>query len=135
MSSFPKVLFVLVMLVVSFGMTQAMAQEAEAPRLLQKHVVDLDAMKERRIVRVLVPYSKTIYFVDKGPAVRHGCHLRAGARKIPQQEQQEADRSYPYRLRADAARPAARRAQRGLWRYRHGEPDDHGCADEGGGLH
>ncbi len=38
----------------------------EKPALIDRHVIDLDAMKERRIVRVLVPYSKTIYFVDMG---------------------------------------------------------------------
>ncbi len=38
----------------------------EKPALVERHIVDLDAMKERRIVRVLVPYSKTIYFVDMG---------------------------------------------------------------------
>lgn len=48
------------------GATAAAAQEAQPPRLIEKHVIDLAAMKERRIVRVLVPYSKTIYFIDKG---------------------------------------------------------------------
>ncbi|XAZ25460.1 transporter substrate-binding domain-containing protein [Sinorhizobium sp. B11] len=51
----------------------------EKPALIDKHVIDLDAMKERRIVRVLVPYSKTIYFVDKGrqygTAVQFGLEL------------------------------------------------------------
>jgi membrane-bound lytic murein transglycosylase MltF len=27
---------------------------------------DLDGMKSRRLIRILVPYSKTIYFIDKG---------------------------------------------------------------------
>ena len=27
---------------------------------------DLEGMKKRRVVRILVPYSKTIYFVDRG---------------------------------------------------------------------
>ncbi len=27
---------------------------------------DLDGMKQRRLIRILVPYSKTIYFIDKG---------------------------------------------------------------------
>ncbi|GAA3095840.1 lytic transglycosylase F [Rhizobium viscosum] len=85
MSSFPKALFVLIVLVVSLGMTQAMAQQADAPRLLQKHIIDFDAMKERRIVRVLVPYSKTIYFVDKGrqfgTAVAFGLELEKSLNK------------------------------------------------------
>ena len=32
----------------------------------QKWTGDLDAMLQRRQIRVLVPYSKTLYFVDKG---------------------------------------------------------------------
>ncbi len=32
----------------------------------QKHTGDLDGMLQRRQIRVLVPYSKTLYFVDKG---------------------------------------------------------------------
>jgi membrane-bound lytic murein transglycosylase MltF len=57
----------------------AAAQDASAPRFVERHVIDLGAMKERRIVRVLVPYSKTIYFVDKGrqygTAVQFGLEL------------------------------------------------------------
>ncbi|MDM9646772.1 lytic transglycosylase F [Rhizobium sp. S163] len=36
------------------------------PPLIEKHVIDLKAMKERRIIRILVPFSKTVYFIDKG---------------------------------------------------------------------
>lgn len=43
-----------------------MAEVTSPSPLVERHVIDLDAMKERRIVRVLVPYSKTIYFLDKG---------------------------------------------------------------------
>jgi membrane-bound lytic murein transglycosylase MltF len=35
---------------------------------------DFDAMVERRVIRVLVPYSRTLYFSDKG----HECGLTAG---------------------------------------------------------
>lgn len=42
------------------------ADEATLPAITERHVIDLDAMKERRIIRVLVPFSKTIYFVDQG---------------------------------------------------------------------
>lgn len=35
-------------------------------KLIEKHLIDLDQMKARRIVRIIVPFSKTIYFVDKG---------------------------------------------------------------------
>ncbi|SFI95689.1 Membrane-bound lytic murein transglycosylase MltF [Phyllobacterium sp. CL33Tsu] len=39
---------------------------AEKKSLVQPHLDDLDGMKQRRLVRVLVPYSKTIFFLDKG---------------------------------------------------------------------
>lgn len=48
------------------GAMAAPAREPAKPALIEKHVIDLGAMKERRIVRVLVPFSKTIYFIDKG---------------------------------------------------------------------
>ncbi|TCS09029.1 transporter substrate-binding domain-containing protein [Rhizobium sp. BK418] len=79
MSSFLKVLFVLLLAAVSLGTRPAATEEAGSPGLIQKHVIDLGAMKERRIVRVLVPYSKTIYFVDRGrqfgTAVQFGLEL------------------------------------------------------------
>jgi hypothetical protein len=51
--------------------SQAHAQ-LELPRnvplksVTQKWTGDLDGMIQRRMVRVLVPYSKTFYFVDRG---------------------------------------------------------------------
>lgn len=79
MSSFLKVVFVFLLAAASLGTRPAAAEEAGSPGLIQKHVIDLNAMKERRIVRVLVPYSKTIYFVDKGrqfgTAVQFGLEL------------------------------------------------------------
>jgi membrane-bound lytic murein transglycosylase MltF len=82
MSSFLKILFVLVLAAVSLGTRPASAETpapVQKPDLIDKHVIDLGKMKERRIVRVLVPYSKTIYFVDKGrqygTAVQFGLEL------------------------------------------------------------
>lgn len=40
--------------------------EALALPLPSPHVGDFDVMKERRLIRILVPYSKTLYFIDKG---------------------------------------------------------------------
>jgi hypothetical protein len=42
--------------------------EAEAPALppLKPWTGDFDKMKERRLIRIIVPFSKTIYFLDKG---------------------------------------------------------------------
>lgn len=66
MAVYGMVRLVLAMVAGLAGATLAAGQQAESPRLIEKHVIDLGVMKERRIVRVLVPYSKTIYFVDKG---------------------------------------------------------------------
>jgi len=45
------------------SMVPAFAQEST---LLEDHTGDFDEMKKRRLVRILVPFSKTIYFIDKG---------------------------------------------------------------------
>ncbi|MDR6756497.1 membrane-bound lytic murein transglycosylase MltF [Mycoplana sp. BE70] len=50
-------------------MPTAPAEEAALPVGTEKHVIDFDQMKERQIVRVLVPFSKTIYFIDKGKEI------------------------------------------------------------------
>lgn len=47
----------------------ARAEEAEAPiglDMIKPWTGDFDGMTERRLLRILVPYSKTIYFIDKG---------------------------------------------------------------------
>ena len=38
----------------------------DAPLSLGKFTDDFDAMEKRRLVRIIVPFSKTIYFIDKG---------------------------------------------------------------------
>jgi membrane-bound lytic murein transglycosylase MltF len=49
---------------------QEKSQPATAPRQLSLELKpwtgDFDQMLERRLIRVLVPYSRTLYFVDKG---------------------------------------------------------------------
>ncbi len=42
-----------------------LAQEAEQPGF-KVWTGDLDGMKKRRLIRILVPYSKTIFFLDRG---------------------------------------------------------------------
>jgi membrane-bound lytic murein transglycosylase MltF len=48
--------------------TQAALSEAEAPALPLPvaKLGDFDTMKQRRLIRILVPFSRTIYFLDKG---------------------------------------------------------------------
>ena len=55
------------------GARKADAEEESAARLLMQTKTvseawkgDLDGMVERRVIRVLVPYSKTFYFIDAG---------------------------------------------------------------------
>ncbi|MDI7861627.1 lytic transglycosylase F [Rhizobiaceae bacterium n13] len=60
------------------GAAVTKAQETAGP-LVARHTSDLDEMKKRRLVRIIVPYSKSIYFVDKGQqlgtAVEFGTEL------------------------------------------------------------
>jgi hypothetical protein len=47
----------------------AFVSQAEAPPNrpgFDARTGDVDGMEERRLVRILVPYSKTIYFIDGG---------------------------------------------------------------------
>lgn len=58
-----------VLAVMVLQVAAATAEEAALPVAAEKHVIDFDQMKERRIVRVLVPFSKTIYFIDTGKEI------------------------------------------------------------------
>lgn len=66
MISIAKALLVTLMLATAMPAALATAEAGSPSPPIQKHLIDLGAMKERRIVRVLVPFSKTIYFLDKG---------------------------------------------------------------------
>jgi membrane-bound lytic murein transglycosylase MltF len=63
---------VLVALATTLFANQAAAQKGSEVKVntalpsLAAWTGDLDGMKSRRLVRILVPYSKTIYFIDKG---------------------------------------------------------------------
>ena len=61
---------VLAVLGVALGVTGwgavAQAQTANRPALAKAWTGDLDGMAQRRVVRMLVPYSKTFYFLDGG---------------------------------------------------------------------
>ena len=49
---------------IPFGSGPVFSQDQLPP--LAKFTGDFDAMEKRRLVRVIVPFSKTIYFIDKG---------------------------------------------------------------------
>jgi len=57
---------------------------------------DLDDLKERRVVRILVPYSKTLYFVDGGES--HGISYELGAALEKQLNRDNQDRARPIRV-------------------------------------
>ncbi|MGO4843250.1 lytic transglycosylase F, partial [Rhizobiaceae sp. 2RAB30] len=46
----------------------ASAEETSVTSLpgIREWTGDFDGMEKRRIIRMLVPYSKTIYFIDRG---------------------------------------------------------------------
>src|SRR5215831_3166450 len=52
------------------GEAQSPAQKGrtgiDASVLLGKWTGDLDGMKERRVIRVLTAYSRTLFFIDRG---------------------------------------------------------------------
>lgn len=62
--------FLIAVLLVLSGESLALGAEkpaANISRILPKtNTGDLDAMEKSRLVRILVPFSKTIYFIDKG---------------------------------------------------------------------
>lgn len=61
--------FVFVALILGLALMSCWPTEiglAQEKPIVTPHILDLDGMKQRRLVRVLVPYSKTIYFIDQG---------------------------------------------------------------------
>ena len=56
------------LLFVFFAGGSALAQSSEqfVRSMFVPHKDDFDGMEKRRIVRIIVPFSKTIYFIDRG---------------------------------------------------------------------
>jgi hypothetical protein len=78
---------------------------AAAAAMLAKWTGDLDGMIERRVIRVLTTYSKTMFFIDKGAPRGHRSRRVQAVRGRPEQAPQEE--AHP---RAGCVR--ARRARR-----------------------
>ena len=94
---------------------------------------DFDKMLERRMIRVYAPYSRSLYFVDKGRerglGRRTGPRLRAlGQREVRQAARQAAADDLH---RRGHARQAARRPARRPGRHRGRQPDRHRGAPQG----
>jgi hypothetical protein len=53
-------------LVMPLMTSAASAEDLSSVARVKTWTGDLDGMEKRRVVRILVPYSKTIYFIDKG---------------------------------------------------------------------
>ncbi|WP_246707956.1 transporter substrate-binding domain-containing protein [Ensifer oleiphilus] len=59
-------LLVLLFAVAGIGPSWAQSNESTFQAITAPHLGDLDDMEKRRLVRILVPFSKTIYFIDRG---------------------------------------------------------------------
>jgi hypothetical protein len=95
------------------------------PSLDTKFAGDLDGMIKRRLIRILAPYSKTFYFVDRGvqrwPDLRDQRDLRARPQPAAQDRQcQGARRDHPHGSERVHAGPPG-----GARRHRHGQSDRH----------
>ena len=86
-------------------------QSAGLPTLRKPWLGDYDAMVKRRLIRVLVPHSKTMYFVELGQP--RGIGLRS-AQSLRRRYQQETGQSQGQRrLLSDDTRKADPRPARG----------------------
>lgn len=82
-------LFILLFAIVGIGNLQAQSNESTFEAITVPHLGDLDVMQKRRLIRIIVPFSKTIYFIDRGrqlgTAVEFGTalekELNAGRKK------------------------------------------------------
>ncbi len=59
-------LFVLLFAMAGIGHSWAQSSESTFQAITAPHLGDLDVMEKRRLIRILVPFSKTIYFIDRG---------------------------------------------------------------------
>ncbi|OCP15330.1 MULTISPECIES: lytic transglycosylase F [unclassified Ensifer] len=59
-------LFMLLFAIVGIGNLQAQSNESTFQAIIAPHLGDLDVMEKRRLIRIVVPFSKTIYFIDRG---------------------------------------------------------------------
>ncbi|WP_312364080.1 lytic transglycosylase F [Ensifer sp.] len=58
--------FFLLFAIAGIGPSWAQSTESAFQVITKPHLGDLDGMEKRRLVRILVPFSKTIYFLDRG---------------------------------------------------------------------
>lgn len=69
------------------------AEDAEKPLgldMVKPWTGDFDAMEKRRIVRILVPYSKTIYFIDKGEELGTAVDIGHAFQKVLNKDKKKA---------------------------------------------
>ncbi|OOG70317.1 Membrane-bound lytic murein transglycosylase F [Ensifer sp. M14] len=59
-------LLVLLFAMAGIGPSWAQSDESTFQAITAPHLGDLDVMEKRRLIRILVPFSKTIYFIDRG---------------------------------------------------------------------
>lgn len=69
------------------------AEETEKPLgldMVKPWTGDYDGMEKRRIVRILVPYSKTIYFIDKGEELGTAVDIGRAFQKLLNKDKKKA---------------------------------------------
>ncbi len=91
-----------------------------SPEIISKpYTGDFDGMVKRRLIRVLAPYSKTNYFIDKGVQRGTAYEIAVKLEDVDQPEVQDHDRHEDSRGgRPDLARRPLRRARQGARRRR-----------------
>lgn len=83
------------LIVLSFLLAFTGPLRAEEPAPLGLDMIkswtgDFDAMEKRRIVRILVPYSKTIYFIDKGQELGTAVDIGRAFQKVLNKDKKKA---------------------------------------------
>lgn len=69
---------------------QLRAEEPLGLDMIKPWTGDFDGMEKRRIVRILVPYSKTIYFIDKGEELGTAVDIGHAFEKVLNKDRKKA---------------------------------------------
>ncbi len=105
------------------------------PRACRSGPATIPALAERRAVRMLVVYSKTFYFIDKGQ--QRGITYDMGMELEKHLNAKNKDKTRPIRVRVHSGgtRQAAAVAGRRHRRHRHRRSHDHSREQQAGRFH
>ena len=79
---------------------------------------DFDGMLKRRSVRILVPYSKSLFFVSSRPTARRRGRTRRAARPMAQRQVQDPGGAHQCLVHSRSQRRPAQRLERRAGRHR-----------------